>query len=152
MRILRLKDDSTLSNISPVIQAFFWLKYLMGRVLLIIPRKHLGFSDFQITTGASLSPAALTRKATVTLCFDFLPPRHFFPFSPKLLSGRALQKHPVSSKLYIYPPFYSPSKFLAISLSRNLFFHLQHLPTHPGWPPFVCCNVSSTFLTTHLFL
>ena len=41
------------------------------------------------------SPAALTKKAMVNLCLDFLPPLASLPFSTSPFSGRALEKQPV---------------------------------------------------------
>ena len=63
--------ERTLSGISPVIHPLGWLKYCTGSLLLSIPSKHLGLSDFQITIAASFSPSAFAMKAIVTRCLAF---------------------------------------------------------------------------------
>lgn len=49
-------------------------------------------------TACSLPPAAFAIKATVVLCFTFLPPWHWDPFLPNPWSGRVLYKNPVSPR------------------------------------------------------
>ena len=57
------------------IQDLAWLKYEQGSWdLSLIALKQLGLFDFPITIGSSLLPAALTKKAQVTLSLDFFPP------------------------------------------------------------------------------
>ena len=76
-------------NKEEVIQAFLFARYVIGRAALSIPRKQRGFSDFPMTSGFSLSPAAEQANSTVTLSLEVLIP---FRGSPRITvdrSGRA---------------------------------------------------------------
>ena len=79
LRFCLLKRSLSLPGISsrmPIfIQALGWLKYRHGKsALLAMPVKHLGFADFLMTIGFSLTPLEFTKKAHFKRSFDlFLP-------------------------------------------------------------------------------
>ncbi len=121
------------SNISPIIHAFFWLKYVIGKTLLSKPFRHLGFSDLFMTMGFSFLPLALTKSATVILILLFFPPLQAFPLpyrpSPflqilyQVRLSKIFQSHPYSRCL----PFCTPGLFLVASPSRNQQYLIEHL-------------------------
>ena len=79
-----------------------------GRDLSLKRLKQRGFLLFHTTTGSSIfSPAALTKKAMVNICVDFLPPLAFFPFSTSPLSDKALKKQPDLPIFQIFSDGYS---------------------------------------------
>ena len=72
------------------IQDLAWLKYEQGSWdLSLIALKQRKLFDFPITIGSSLLPAALTKKAQVTLSLDFSPLVHCFDTSARDLFGSA---------------------------------------------------------------
>ena len=72
------------------IQDLAWLTYEQGSWdLSLIALKQSRLFDFLITIGSSLSPAALTKKAQVTLSLDFSHRVHCFDTSARDLFGSA---------------------------------------------------------------
>ena len=72
------------------IQDLAWLTYEQGSWdLSLIALKQRRLFDFPITIGSSLPPAALTKKAQVTLSLDFPPLVHCFDTSARDLFGSA---------------------------------------------------------------
>ena len=92
--------------------------YVTGRLLLFIPLKQRGFSDFQITTGISFPPATLTIKHIENRCLLFYH-LYIHSFFGQILCQEGLSKntqfHPGSK--YPWPCIFSP--ILAIFPSKS---------------------------------
>src|SRR5215469_6340147 len=84
--IRRSRHNNHSSNTTDVIHALVLCLYSQGRCCT--PLKHLGFPNFPIMRGFSLSvPVEFVHKRAVILSFELLPPEHLFPLNSRVLFG-----------------------------------------------------------------
>lgn len=113
----------------------------------LMPLKQRGFADFPNNIGLSLTPAAFTKNAHVTLSLDCLPPLHYFaviPFFALLV---------VTFLIEILMPFLFVELMLLIRLLPRFFLRgnfntsLDRFGYLRGSCPFDTTRESSTFLS-----
>ena len=89
------RHNNHCSNTTDSIHALGLCLYSQGSCCT--PLKHLGFPNFPIMRGFSLSvPVEFVHKRAVICSFEFLPPKHSFPLNSRVFSAlicRIMQSH-----------------------------------------------------------